>query len=148
LYALLLANKMYQPYKVPKRHMRITDISVNVPYLSTLVAKIGNLFHWIYGHLTGKATNFNWVVKDKLAGSAIATSFREIIWLDDVHGIRIIVTIKEKPLPSKWFESGKIGYFHFKEEYDAPSVQELHHVVNYLRSQIDNGKPVLVHCGR
>lgn len=104
--------------------MYITDISVYVPYLSILVAKIGNLFRWIYGHLTEKTANFNWVVKDKLARNVIAIPFSEIRSLDDVHGIRIIVTIKEKPLPSKWFERGKIDYFHLStEEYGAPSME-------------------------
>ncbi len=69
-------------------------------------AKVANSFRWIYGHLTGRTTNFSWVIEDKLAGSAIPTSFREILWLYGQHGIKSIITIKEKPLPSKWFESG------------------------------------------
>jgi hypothetical protein len=59
-----------------------------------------------------------------LAGSAIPTSFHEILWLYGQHGIKSIITIKEKPLPSKWFESGKIDYFHLSvEDYGAPSLQ-------------------------
>lgn len=112
-----------------------------------MITVIGNIFRWIYGHITGKTTNFNWVIKDKLAGSAIPTSFREIKWLDDKHDIRSIVTIKQKPLPSKWFESGKIDYYHLSiEDSAAPSLEELDDVANYIRGQIDNGKPVMVHC--
>jgi atypical dual specificity phosphatase len=56
-------------------------------------------------------------------------------------------------LPSEWFESSGIGegkqidYFHLSiEHYGAPSLEELDHVVNYISRQIDNGKPVMVHC--
>ena len=78
---------------------------------------------------------------------------REIKWLAKEHGIRSIVTIKEKPLPSEWFNKssgiseGKIDYFHLSiEDYGAPSQEELDNVVNYISRQIDNGKPVMVHC--
>ena len=116
------------------------------------MAKISNLFRWIYGNITGRTTNFNWVIEDKLAGSGVPTSLREIKWLAKEHGIRSIVTIKEKPLPSEWFKSSGIGerkidYFHLSiEDYVAPSLEELDHVVNYISRQIDNGKPVMVHC--
>ena len=116
------------------------------------MAKISNLFRWIYGHITGRTTNFKWVIEDKLAGSGIPTSLREIKWLIREHGIRSIVTIKEKPLPSEWFKSsgiagGKIDYFHLSiEDYGAPSLKELDNVVNHISRQLDNGKPVMVHC--
>jgi atypical dual specificity phosphatase len=116
------------------------------------MVKISNLFRWIYGHITGRPTNFNWVIEDKLAGSGIPTSLREIKWLAGEHGIRSIVTIKEKPLPSEWFKSSnsdgkKIDYFHLSiEDYGAPSLEELDYVVSYISRQIDNGKPVMVHC--
>jgi atypical dual specificity phosphatase len=62
------------------------------------------------------------------------------------HGIESIITIKEKPL-SKWFESGKIDYFHLSvEDYGARSLQELDYVVNYISRQLGNQKPVMVHC--
>jgi atypical dual specificity phosphatase len=116
------------------------------------MVKIGNLFRWIYGHITGRPTNFNWVIEDKLAGCGIPTSLREIKWLAKEHGIRSIITIKEKPLSSEWFKSsgigeGKIDYFHLSiEDYGAPSLEDLDYVVNYISRQIDNGRPVMVHC--
>jgi atypical dual specificity phosphatase len=112
-----------------------------------LLTKIGNAFRWIYGHVTGKTSNFNWIVKDKLAGSAIPTSLREIRWLYDKHGIKSIVTIKEKRLPSKWLEVPKIEYLHLSiEDYGAPSVEELDYLVTHIQRHIDHGKPVMVHC--
>ncbi|MFL6397810.1 MAG: dual specificity protein phosphatase family protein, partial [Nitrososphaeraceae archaeon] len=32
------------------------------------------------------------------------------------------------------------------EDYGAPSLEELDYVVSYIIRQIDNGKPVMVHC--
>ena len=119
------------------------------------MAKISNLFRWIYGHITGRTTNFNWVIEGKLAGSGIPTSLREIKWLAREHHIRSIVTIKEKPLPSEWFKSNssstgdgiQIDYFHLSiEDYGAPSIEELDYVVDHIIAQIDTGKPVMVHC--
>jgi atypical dual specificity phosphatase len=117
------------------------------------MAKISDLFRWIYGHITGRTTNFKWVIEDKLAGSGAPPSLREIKWLAKEHGIRSIVTIKEKPLPSEWFNKNsgisgaKIDYFHLSiEDYGAPFLEELDHVVNHISRQIDNGKPVMVHC--
>jgi atypical dual specificity phosphatase len=124
------------------------------------MAKISDVYRWIYGHITGKPTNFNWIIKGRLAGGGVPTSLRELSWLVKQQGIRSIVTIKEKPLPSEWFRTGsssgntsnnnidtKIDYFHMSiDDYGAPSLQELDYVVNYIRRQIDNGKSVLVHC--
>lgn len=117
------------------------------------MVKIGNLYRWIYGCIIGRPTNFNWLIEGKLAGSGIPMSLREIKWLAKQHGIRSIVTIKDKPLPSEWFKGssigeGKIDYFHLSiKDYDAPSsLEELDYVVNYIIRQIDKGKPVMVHC--
>ncbi len=55
-------------------------------------------------------------------------------------------------MSSEWFKSGRVGegmidYFHLSiEDYGAPSLEELDHVVNYISRQLDNGRPVMVHC--
>jgi atypical dual specificity phosphatase len=116
------------------------------------MAKIGNIYRWIYGRIKGRPTNFNWVIEGKLAGSGVPMSLRELRWLVKQQAIRSIVTIKEKPLPSEWFSGRnsndvKIDYFHISvEDYGAPSLEELDYVVNYISRQIDNGKTVMVHC--
>lgn len=112
---------------------------------------------WAY---IGKPTNFHRIIEGRLAGGGVPTSLRELRWLVNRQGIRSIVTIKQKPLPSEWFRSGnssghtsnnnidtKIDYFHISvNDFGAPSLRELDYVVNYIRRQIDNGKLVLVHC--
>jgi atypical dual specificity phosphatase len=123
------------------------------------MVKFGNFYRWIYGLLAGRPTNFNWVIKGKLAGSGIPMSLSELRWLVKQQGIRSVVTIKEKPLPSEWFDSTssksvnhetdkKIDYFHLSiEDYGIPSsLEDLDYVVSYISRQIDNGNPVMVHC--
>jgi hypothetical protein len=33
------------------------------------MAKIGDIYRWMYGLIIGKPTNFNWIIDKKLAGS-------------------------------------------------------------------------------
>ena len=40
----------------------------------------------------------------------------------------------------------KLIIFISVEDYGAPSLQELDYVVNYISRQLDNEKPVMVHC--
>ena len=112
------------------------------------MAKIGNIYRWIYGQIRGKPTNFNWIVERKLAGSEDLRSLSEVKWLVK-QGVRSIVTIKEKPLPSEWFinDNTNIDNFHISiQDYGAPSLEELDYVVNHINQQIDRGRPVVVHC--
>jgi atypical dual specificity phosphatase len=111
------------------------------------LVKVGNIFRWIYGHLTGRPTNFNWLIEGNLAGCGIPTSFREIKWLYNKQGIKSLVTIAEKALPSDWFLAFPIeNFFLNTKDYGAPPVAELEKVVNYIRECIDHQKPVAVHC--
>ena len=62
------------------------------------MAKISDIYRWLYGLITGRPTNFNWIIERKLAGSGVPMSKKEAKWLINTQGIRTIVTIKEKPL--------------------------------------------------
>jgi atypical dual specificity phosphatase len=112
------------------------------------MVKIGNIYRWMHGRILGKPTNFSWIIKRKLAGSGVPMSLSEVKWLVK-QGIRSIVTIKDKPLPTEWFsnDNTKIDNFHISiQDYGAPSLQELDYVVNHITQQINRGRPVVVHC--
>jgi atypical dual specificity phosphatase len=121
------------------------------------VAKISDIYRWLYGLIRGKPTNFNWIIERKLAGSGVPMSKKEAKWLINTQGIRTIVTIKEKPLSQEWLSdnngtnthgsSTKIDYLHISiQDYGAPSLEELDRVVNYISQQVDRARPVMVHC--
>ena len=96
--------------------------------------------------ISDRPTNFSWVTEGKLAGSGLPVNEEEFKWLID-KGIKSIVTVREVPLPSKWFDGGEIDYLHLTvEDYGAPSVEVMDEAVNYIDNKISNGKPVLVHC--
>jgi atypical dual specificity phosphatase len=121
------------------------------------MAKISDIYRWLYGLIRGRPTNFNWIVEWKLAGSGVPVSKKEVSWLINTQGIKTVVTIKEKPLSQKWLShnngtntggSGmKIDYLHIKvQDYSAPSLEDLDYMVNYISQQIDKTRPIMEHC--
>jgi len=99
------------------------------------MVKIGNAFRWIYGTIFGKPTSFSWIIERELAGSDVPITFSQYRWLLK-QGIRAIVTVREKPLPSELVSEPRTGkngksnkghivnYFHLKvEDKNVPSVE-------------------------
>ena len=98
------------------------------------MTRIGDAYRWVQAHVTTRPTNYSWVIKDKLAGSGIP------------------ITVREVPLPAHWLTNNinhgnNLEYLHLKvEDYGAPSLEQLDITVDYIKKQIDSGKPVMVHC--
>lgn len=113
------------------------------------MTKIGNAYRWIYGRMVNRPTNFSWVIEGKLAGSGMPMNYSQFLWVM-THGVKAIVTVREVPLPSKWFSNGNgddVDYFHLRvEDYSAPSLEEIDNTIDYIQQQISNKKPVMVHC--
>jgi atypical dual specificity phosphatase len=96
--------------------------------------------------ISDRPTNFSWVSEGKLAGSGLPITEDEFRWVVD-KGIKSIVSVREVPLPSKWFDGGEIDYLHLMvEDYGAPSMEVLDEIVDYIDKKIRSGKAVLVHC--
>jgi atypical dual specificity phosphatase len=113
------------------------------------MTKIGDTYRWIYGRVVNRPTNFSWVIKGKLAGSGMPVTYSQFVWVV-THGIKTIVTVREVPLPSKWFTADNVNsvdYFHLKvADYGAPSIEEMDNTVDFIQRQIANEEPVMVHC--
>jgi atypical dual specificity phosphatase len=117
------------------------------------MTKIGNAYRWMYGRVADRPTNFSWVIDGKLAGSGLPMTYSQFYWLIK-HGIKTIITVREVPLPSNWFTESidntghnNINYLHLRvEDFGAPSIEEIASTVDYIQHQIDNTKPVIVHC--
>jgi atypical dual specificity phosphatase len=96
--------------------------------------------------ISDRPTNFSWVTEGKLAGSGLPITEDEFRWVVD-KGIKSIVSVREVPLPSKWFDGGEIDYLHLMvEDYGAPTMEVLDETVDYIDKKIGSGKAVLVHC--
>jgi atypical dual specificity phosphatase len=117
------------------------------------MTKIGHAYRWMYGRVAYRPTNFSWVIDGKLAGSGLPMTYSQFFWLIK-HGIKTIITVREVPLPSNWFTDSidnlgrdNINYLHLiVEDFGAPSIEEIDSTVDYIQQQIDNKKPVMVHC--
>jgi atypical dual specificity phosphatase len=132
-----------QKQTISKKH----DI-VNKVYrpLDCCLTKIGNAYRRFHGIISDRPTNFSWVTEGKLAGSGLPVTEDEFKWLVD-KGIKSIVTVREVPLPSQWFDGGEIDYMHLMvEDYGAPTMEVLDEAVNHIDKKIRSGKAVLVHC--
>lgn len=96
--------------------------------------------------VSDRPTNFSWVTEGKLAGSGLPVTQDEFKWVVN-KGIKSVVTVREVPLPSEWFDGGDIDYLHLMvEDYGAPTMEVLDEAVNYIDKKIRSGEPVLVHC--
>jgi atypical dual specificity phosphatase len=96
--------------------------------------------------ISDRPTNFSWITEGNLAGSGLPITQEEFKWVVD-KGIKSIVTVREVPLPSKWFDGTDIDYLHLMvEDYGAPSMEVMDEAVNYIDKKIRSGKPVMVHC--
>jgi len=86
------------------------------------------------------------VVEGKLAGCGLPLTHDEFEWLVE-NGIKSVVTVREVPLPSEWFNGSDIDYLHLEvEDFGAPSIEELDKAVNFIDDEIAKNRPVMVHC--
>jgi atypical dual specificity phosphatase len=104
------------------------------------------MYRRFHGVVSERPTNFSWVIDGSLAGSGLPVTKNEFKWLVE-KGIKSIVTVREVPLPSEWFDGGDIAYMHLRvEDYGAPSIEEMDKAVDFIDKQNTNNRPVLVHC--
>ena len=111
------------------------------------MALLGDIYRYFHSWFGNKPSRFGWVIKDKLAASGRIMTQGQLDWAVK-KGIKSVVTIREIPLSSKWFESHpEIDYRHVKvQDATAPPVEELTNVINYIEKEIQDRKPVIIHC--
>jgi atypical dual specificity phosphatase len=108
------------------------------------MSKPGNFWRKIHGRITKRPTNFSWLLQGKLAGSGMPTSFEEINWIRK-QGVKSIITMTERNLPSSWIEG--LEYLHIPtEDLTAPDIEKIDVAVDFINERIKNNEPVMVHC--
>ena len=106
----------------------------------------GNLWRKVHGKITKKPTNFSWLIKEKLAGSGMPTTFDELDWVLK-QGVKSIVTMTENALPESWIED--IKYLHVPTpDLTAPDMDKIDTTVDFIHERISNKEEeaVMVHC--
>lgn len=96
--------------------------------------------------ITDAPTGFVWVERGKLAGSGYPASRTQVEWLVK-SGIRSILTLTSEPLPSEWTEGFSITSGHVAmEDHEAPSLAATKRGVDFVVEQLNQRRPVVVHC--
>ena len=104
----------------------------------------GDVWRKVHGTVTGRPDNFSWLIKNKLAGSAIPTSIKEIDWVIE-QGVKSIVTIREEPLDDDWIKN--VNYLHvMSNDMGVPAFDDLTFAVDFIHRRLNDKEPVMVHC--
>ena len=104
----------------------------------------GDVWRKVHGTVTGKPDNFSWLIKNKLAGSAIPTSIDEVQWVIE-QGVKSIVTVREEPLDDDWVKD--VNYLHVSSnDMGVPEFADLTYAIDFIHRRITNNEPVMVHC--
>ena len=104
----------------------------------------GDVWRKVHGTVTGRPDNFSWLIKNKLAGSAIPTSIKEIDWVIE-QGVKSIVTIREEPLDDDWIKN--VNYLHvMSNDMGVPEFDDLTNAVDFIHKRLNEKEPVMVHC--
>lgn len=108
------------------------------------MSRPGNAWRKIHGSMTGKPTNFSWVIPGRLAGSGMPMSRPEFDWLVS-RGIGAVVTMTENALPTEWIHD--IKYLHVPTpDMTAPQPEGIEQAVDFIHSNITQDTPAMVHC--
>ena len=90
--------------------------------------------------------NFSWLDSSKLAGSARPYTEEEFEGLKE-RGIKAIVTLTEDPLNLELVNRLGFDYLHSPiVDFEAPSLNQITEIVQFIDERVANSKPVLVHC--
>jgi len=104
----------------------------------------GDVWRKVHGTVTGRPDNFSWLIKNKLAGSAIPTSIKEIDWVIE-QGVKSIVTIREEPLDDDWIKN--VNYLHvMSNDMGVPEFDDITFAVDFIHRRLNDKEPVMVHC--
>jgi len=95
-----------------------------------------------------KPSNFSWVIKGKLAGSARPENERQLRWLRDA-GIRAIVCLnRERPLDDKQVKSLGFEYLFIPvKDFSAPKQEDIAEFIGFTSEMLGRNLPVAVCCG-
>ena len=93
---------------------------------------------------------FGWVIENELAGMGMPGMMGQLE--DDLfdlkeHGVGAVVNLTEHPMDEDVFRRSNLNVLHVPiPDMTPPSREEIGQVVTFVEAQIDEGKPVVIHC--
>ncbi|MBI2938499.1 MAG: dual specificity protein phosphatase family protein [Thaumarchaeota archaeon] len=110
------------------------------------MGRIGRIYRRLWSLVMRRPTNFSWVIPNQLAGSGRPMAERDLHWWRR-QGVEAVITLTEYPIPEEWVKSSGVRYLHNPlQDHNAPSVEEIDRALDFILKQMDDGKPVVVHC--
>lgn len=110
------------------------------------MGRTGTAYRKLRASFIDRPTNFGWVIEGNLAGSGLPSSAAQVRWLKK-HGVKSILTLREEPLPKEYIDGTGMNYMHVRmSDHDPPSQEALSKAVAHVRSEIERGNSVMVHC--
>jgi len=105
----------------------------------------GDIMRKIYGFLSGRPMNFSFI-DDYVCGTARPMSKKEVEWLVQKKGVKVILSLTESPLPSIWLDNS-VDYKDLPiRNHSAPTVTELRESVDFITRNVSEGRITAVHC--
>ncbi len=93
-----------------------------------------------------KPSGFTWVEEPLLAGMAFPESPEELAWLRE-HGVSLIITLSEEPLPRNWVNDTGLLNLHIPiEDMHPPSQKQIEHAMSAIAKAHANKLGVAIHC--
>ena len=95
-----------------------------------------------------KPSNFSWVIKGRLAGSARPESEAQLKWLR-AKGIKALVCLnRERPLDDNQVQATGFEYLFIPvRDFTAPDQEDIARFVRFASEMIGHNMPVAVCCG-
>ena len=89
---------------------------------------------------------FSWIDEPLLAASAEPAGPEQLAWLRG-HGVDILVTLTEEPLPRTWVDGAGLMSVHVPiPDMDVPTVEQIDKVMSVIDKAKSAGMGVAVHC--
>lgn len=92
----------------------------------------------------GMLKNFGWLEAGRVAGVARILD-GDLPYLK-AHGISAVLTLTETPPPEALTAGGMVVRHEPVPDFAAPGVETLSRCVDFIRANLDAGRPVAVHC--
>ena len=98
--------------------------------------------------LSNRPSDFSWVIKGKLAGSARPENEAQLRWLKDNEIKAIVCLNKERPLDDKQVRALGFEYLFIPvKDFGAPMLEDIAEFVEFTKDMIMHHMPVVVCCG-
>ena len=90
--------------------------------------------------------NFGWVLENELAGSMGPSSFDDLSFLYH-SGVRAVIRMEEQTISANTADSlDLVDMFEPVTDFTAPSLDQIHRMVEFIDRQVADQRPVAVSC--